>query len=52
MAAEINMQELKEETLKKIREMALDPQSGSFLINIHASFLHFLIFLVGKLPRV
>ena len=32
MAAEINMQELKEETLRKIREMALEPQSGSFLI--------------------
>ena len=32
MAAEISMQELKEETLKKIREMALEPHSGSFLI--------------------
>jgi hypothetical protein len=32
MAAEISMQELKEETLKKIREMALEPHSGSFLV--------------------
>ena len=39
MAAEISMQELKEETLKKIREMALEPQSGSFLTTRSTFFL-------------
>jgi hypothetical protein len=39
MAAEISMQELKEETLKKIREMALEPQSGSFLTTRSKFFL-------------